>query len=149
MAICPDNSTQCLLRAILEANSGYNWNPITFAVTAAIGVLALIIAVLTVFQGALAAGPGRLKASKTALGPYAAFTKSHFSWTELRVRTVAKVPFMELRPLLAPPHPEYPWENQELYSDNVPHIEYESIQESSSQTSWLELIKNSHLKRVN
>jgi hypothetical protein len=58
MTTCPDNSTECLLRAILEANSGYNWNPITFAFTAAIGALALIIAILTIFQGALAARPG-------------------------------------------------------------------------------------------
>lgn len=132
MVACPDNSTECLLRAILEINSGYNWNPVTFAFTAAIGALALVIALFMVLQGALAAGPGRLKASRTAIGPYAKFTKSHFSWTEFRVRTVAKVPFMELRPLLS-------------FTNDLPFrdasADYTELLLSNSQTNWFELIK--------
>src|SRR5271154_535691 len=91
---CPDNSTECLLRAILEANSGYNWNPLSVGITAAIGVLALIIAILTVFQGALAAGPGRLKAGRSAIGNWASYSKFKFSWTEFRFRSTAYVPFL-------------------------------------------------------
>ena len=82
-AICPNNSTECLLRALLDTQSGFNWDPLNFAFTAAIGVLALVIAGVTVFQGLLSAGPGRLKASKTAIGPYAAKTKTRFDWHEL------------------------------------------------------------------
>lgn len=66
MTTCPDDSTECLLRAILDAQSGYNWDPLNFAFTAAIGFLALVLAVVIVFQGLLSAGTGRIKASKEA-----------------------------------------------------------------------------------
>jgi len=105
MPLCPDNSTECLLRALLEDNSTrvllqeildgsnkFNWDPLNFAVTAAIGILALIIACLTIFQGLLAAGPGRLKASRVAIGPFAELSKSRFDFTELGLRTKACVP---------------------------------------------------------
>lgn len=105
MSICPDNSTECLLRALLEdnstrdllqeildASSKFNWDPLNFAITAAIGALALIVACVTVFQGLLAAGPGRIKASRVAIGPFADKSKSRFDFTELGLRTVAIVP---------------------------------------------------------
>lgn len=105
MSICPDNSTECLLRALLDDNSTrallqelldatsrFNWDPLNFAITALIGVLALIVACLTIFQGLLAAGPGRIKASRVAIGPFADLSKSHFDFTELGLRTQASVP---------------------------------------------------------
>ena len=62
----------------------------------AIGVLALIVAATTVFQGALSAGPGRLKASSLAIGPiYSLKTTTEFSWTELRFRTTARIPYID------------------------------------------------------
>lgn len=75
--------------------SSYNWDPLSFGVTAAIGVLALIVALTTVFQGTLAAGPGRLKASRSAIGAWANFTETRFSWTEIRIRSTAFVPFVD------------------------------------------------------
>jgi hypothetical protein len=59
-SIYPDNSTECLLRAILNAQPppAYDWSPPNFAFTAAIGVVALAIAITTVF---LNAGPGNLE----------------------------------------------------------------------------------------
>ncbi|KAF3932067.1 hypothetical protein ABW20_dc0105356 [Dactylellina cionopaga] len=93
--ICPDNSTECLLRAVIDGQNGYNWDPISVALTAVIGVLALIVAVLTVFQGALAAGPGRLKASQPAIGWDSQFSKSTFSTVEMRVRSIAYTPFLD------------------------------------------------------
>lgn len=108
MATCadPSNATECLLRALLdEANatrallhdirhssSAFNWDPLNFAFTAAIGALALLIACITVFQGLLAAGPGRIKASKVAIGPFARGSRSRFDFTEIGLRTVAFVP---------------------------------------------------------
>jgi len=64
-----NNDTNTLLQAILNQRSRYSWDPITFTFTATIGTLALIVAVITVFQNLFAEGPGRLKASPTALGP--------------------------------------------------------------------------------
>jgi hypothetical protein len=94
--ICPDNSTECLLRALLDQGDSFNWNPLNFAFTAATGILALIIACIAVFQGLLAAGPGRLKASRSAIGPWTKLTKSRFDWVELGLRTTAQVPFLRL-----------------------------------------------------
>ena len=51
---------------------------------------------MTVFQGALTAGPGRLKASGRAIGPvYYLKTRTEFSWIELRFRTTAWVPYID------------------------------------------------------
>lgn len=75
----------------------------------AIGVLALIVAATTVFQGALSAGPGRLKASSRAIGPvYYLKTKTDFSWTELRFRTTAQIPYIDHLGWYSPPAPARP-----------------------------------------
>ena len=94
--ICPDNSTECLLRALLDQGDSFNWNPLNFAFTAATGILALIIACIAVFQGLLAAGLGRLKASRSAIGPWTKLKKSRFDWIELGLRTTAQVPFLRV-----------------------------------------------------
>ena len=97
MTKCPSDSTECLLRAILEANSNkssVNWNALNAGLTAAVGLLALLVALTTVFQGFLGAGPGRLKASKQAIGPWSFRTTNWFSWNEFRVRSTAQVPFL-------------------------------------------------------
>lgn len=95
---CPEgseNRTDCLLQAILNASStsDYNWDPLTFAFTAAIGLLALVVAMVTVFQGLLSAGPGRVKASRHAIGNFAVKSKSRFDLFEMAIRTKAMVPF--------------------------------------------------------
>jgi hypothetical protein len=97
---CSDNSTACLLRAILHANSVYNWNPVSVGLTAAIGILALVIAFATVFQGVLAAGPGRLKSSQRAIGMWAKHTVTRMHWKEFRVRSTAFVPYLRYNELL-------------------------------------------------
>jgi hypothetical protein len=78
------------------SHSEYNWDPATFAFTVAIGILAFIVAITTVFQGALAAGPGRIKASRRAIGGFSQYSRSRFDWTELRVRTTAIVPSIHI-----------------------------------------------------
>lgn len=94
-----DNSTEtilCLLNLIsnnTEPSWNY-WDVLNFVVTAAIGVLALVIAAITVFQGLLAAGPGRLKASNLAIGIFSIHSRSRFDRTELALRTTARVPLI-------------------------------------------------------
>ena len=99
---CPNNSTECLLRAIISnTDQGYNWNPLNFAFTAALSILAFVIAVIGLLQALVSAGPGRLKASLGALGPvYSDKAKTRFDRTELRFRTVADVPVINIDKIL-------------------------------------------------
>ncbi|KIW13255.1 hypothetical protein PV08_08442 [Exophiala spinifera] len=147
MSICPDNSTECLLRAlvsevnasralledILDSTSHFNWDPLNFAFTAAIGALALIIACITVFQSLLAAGPGRIKASKLAIGPYAASAKSRFDYTELSLRTVVYVPSIN--------HVNEIYQVDRAIPDHACCSKYDpSAGKSESSASWLRLL---------
>ncbi|TGJ72716.1 hypothetical protein EYR41_004591 [Orbilia oligospora] len=98
--VCPgENATECLLRALLAAQldtkNEINWDPISLGFTAIIGVLALLFAILTVVQGVLAAGPRSLKAGESAIGWYSKFSKSSFSMSEMRVRSVAYTPILQ------------------------------------------------------
>jgi hypothetical protein len=94
------NNTDCLLRALVDANSGYDWNPLNFAFTAALSVLGFVVALFALFQALLAAGPGRLKASSSAVGEnYAKKAHTRFDLVELRFRTVAKVPLIDVSEL--------------------------------------------------
>ncbi|KAF3167854.1 hypothetical protein TWF788_011088 [Orbilia oligospora] len=98
--VCPgENATECLLRALLEAQlaakNEINWDPISLGFTAIIGILALLFAILTVVQGVLAAGPRSLKAGESAIGWYSKFSKSSFSMSEMRVRSVAYTPILQ------------------------------------------------------
>jgi hypothetical protein len=98
---CPPNSTDCLLRALVDLNSGYNWNPLNFAFTAALSILGFIVATVTLIQGLLAAGPGRLKASRSALGQaYSQKAQTRFDRTELRFRTLVRVPVLDVYKLI-------------------------------------------------
>lgn len=85
---------------MVEASSGYNWNSLTFAFTAILGLLALIFTVVAVIQGFLAAGPGRLKASLAAVGAYEATAVTRFDWTELRFRITVEVPILATKAIL-------------------------------------------------
>ena len=99
LSSCPTgNSTEtilCLLSLISDnTQPGWDWNPLNFSVTLCIGILALIVAVITVFQGLLAAGPGRLKASNMAIGVFSIHSRSRFDRTEIALRTTARVPLI-------------------------------------------------------
>jgi hypothetical protein len=98
--VCPDNSTACLLRAVVQSNSGYNWKPLTFAFTAITGSLALSFTFVAIIQGFLAAGPGRLKASRAAVGGHDSTATTRFDWTELRFRTTVEVPILTVKAIL-------------------------------------------------
>jgi hypothetical protein len=113
--ICLENSTQCLLRALLDAQPAYDWGPLSFAFTAAIGILAFLVAVATVFQGMLGAGPGRVKASSAAIGTWSKKTRTRFDWYELRLRTTAKVPYIsEIKDL------KVHWGSDRVFSKSFP-----------------------------
>ncbi|CZS96806.1 hypothetical protein WAI453_010167 [Rhynchosporium graminicola] len=82
------------LLAAQSGSSGFSWDPLSFAFTAVIGVLAVIVPGITVFQGLLSAGPSRLKASKAAIGVPAGKTNTQFHRDEFQYRTTPMVPFI-------------------------------------------------------
>lgn len=86
-----------LVNEIKDQNNDYNWDPATFAVTVIIGIVALCFAGLTIFQGLLAAGPGRLKCGRYSIGPWSQLTTRKFDWSEKRFRTVAYTPLISMR----------------------------------------------------
>jgi hypothetical protein len=85
------NSTDCLLRLLLQAiseqsaagNAKFDWDPITFAFTVVIGLFAALFALVTIYQATLAAGPGRRKCSRRAIGYWAAKPRREWSWNDL------------------------------------------------------------------
>ena len=97
MSACASNSTDCLLTELVDQGGAFNWDPINFAFTAVLSVLAVLVASLALLQGLLAAGPGRLKASKSSVGPlYGDTARNRFDWTELPFRTTVQVPFVDI-----------------------------------------------------
>ena len=101
MPPCPNNATDCLLRKLIDAQNHNTWDPLNFAFTAILGILAVIVAIVTLFQTLLAAGPGRLKASRGAIGlKFNRSAKTRFSWTEFRMRTTVLVPELDLKQII-------------------------------------------------
>ncbi|KAL6852550.1 hypothetical protein ACO1O0_007096 [Amphichorda felina] len=115
------NTTECILRAatsildqIKQSDSEYNWDGLTFASTVVIGVVALFFAGLTIGQGLIAAGPGRPKCSKYALGPWAQLSRRLIDWSELRYQSVAYTPVIRIARLL-----RVAWPDQEGWDDEL------------------------------
>lgn len=102
---CPEdeNATACLLRAVLlnlqESSSTYDWDPVNFAFTLLIGILALMFTLLSIFQSILADGPGRRKTSRNAIGPWSSKTSRVWDFHELRRLSFAETPVIALEPL--------------------------------------------------
>ncbi|KAL2135944.1 hypothetical protein VTI74DRAFT_6172 [Chaetomium olivicolor] len=96
---CPLNTTECIFQAVValldqvrEQNAQFDWDPLSFVFTAVTGVAAACFAAITIVQALFAAGPGRLKSSRYAIGPWAKFTRHYFDRQEWRFRSVAQTP---------------------------------------------------------
>ena len=93
---CPEdeNSTDCLLRQLLKTindkEEGFNWEPLNFAFTVPIGLVAALFAALTIFQAILSAGAGRRRCNTIAIGQWSRLTKKLWSWHELTFLSTAK-----------------------------------------------------------
>lgn len=97
------NSTECVLKylkIIAEAQKSqedeFNWDPVSVSITAAIGVLALSLALLAVGQAVFSAAHGRVKASRYAIGPWHKLSVSHLSWSEMRLGAVTYTPLISI-----------------------------------------------------
>jgi hypothetical protein len=98
MASCNDNSTECLLQQVVaalnEANNEYNWNPVTFAITLAIGVIALWFALLPVLQGVIFP-PDRVKYSKNAIGRWNKLVVLSWNWADMSFAALTQTPILD------------------------------------------------------
>lgn len=132
------NTTECILRAAtsilarLEESGGeYNWDPLTFATTLVIGLVAVFFAALAITQALIAAGPGRHKCGRYALGPWARLSERRLDWSELRFRSVAYTPIMSvewlLLPALAESAPRYSSDVPARYMDWWPHASWQKV----------------------
>jgi hypothetical protein len=101
---CPEdqNSTDCLLRAILIAfeeirsdeEDSFDWDPLSFGFTLPISLLAAAFAFGTIFQAMAAAGQGRKRSNRGAIGKWAQGTKRSWNWGELVFQSTAKTPLL-------------------------------------------------------
>ncbi|KAH6952926.1 hypothetical protein DER45DRAFT_574564 [Fusarium avenaceum] len=101
------NATECLLRVtasildqLREESRDFNWDPASFVVTLVIGIIAAAFAFFAIIQGFLAAGPGRHKCSKYAIGAWARLSERQFDWSELRYRSIAQTPVIDVASLI-------------------------------------------------
>ncbi|KAG9255477.1 uncharacterized protein F5Z01DRAFT_653188 [Emericellopsis atlantica] len=96
------NVTECLVQAadrivaeVRRGNDEFNWDPLSFAVTAIISMVALLFAGLTIVQGFLTLGPGRHKCSEYAIGSWAQYSTHRWNMSELRFRSEAYTPILD------------------------------------------------------
>lgn len=101
---CPEdsNSTECLLRTFLEFlkiqqeadDTDIDWDPISFAFTLLIGLLAIFFALATVLQAIFAAGKGRRRTSHLAIGQWSQKTTRRWEWSEMNFHFTASTPIL-------------------------------------------------------
>ncbi|KAF6808252.1 hypothetical protein CSOJ01_07665 [Colletotrichum sojae] len=107
---CPEdaNSTDCLLRSLLQLiddqrrdeDAEIKWDPISFAFTLLIGVVATAFALATIFQAVLVSGKGRRKSGWRAIGEWSKNTRKEWSWSDMSFHVTAKTPILRTENLL-------------------------------------------------
>ncbi|KAK4232630.1 hypothetical protein QBC38DRAFT_463337 [Podospora fimiseda] len=98
------NSTDCLLRLVVDAldkqfqeqSNEFNWDPISFAFTAPVGIFALLFAALTIWQAVLASGTGRRVSNQRAIGPWSSKTRKEWSWRDMNRTSIASTPVLTI-----------------------------------------------------
>jgi len=84
-----------------DDSSDFNWDPLSFAVTLFIGLIALTFAAATVLQGIFNTSSGRRKTTFSAIGPWSKLTTRRWIWYELRRESVAWTPIITERTLMS------------------------------------------------
>ncbi|KAK4098169.1 hypothetical protein N658DRAFT_488687 [Parathielavia hyrcaniae] len=107
---CPEdgNSTDCLLRLVLRTleargaaeDEKVDWDPVTFAFTVPISIFAAAFALITIYQAILAAGPGRRKSNRRAIGSWADYMTQEWNWHDLNRLTIATTPVLRSEEVL-------------------------------------------------
>ena len=104
---CPEggNSTDCLLRTLLQFLSEQkksdddetDWDPLSFAFTLLIGLVACAFAFVTILQAIFAAGKGWRKANENAIGRWSAETVTKWRFTSMESQTIAYTPILKFK----------------------------------------------------
>ena len=148
---CPEdeNSTDCLLRELLKAindkDEEFNWDPLNFAFTVPIGLVAALFAALTVFQVILSAGSGRRRCNEITIGRWSKLTTRRWSWHDLMILSTAKTPLLRSDRILkilddnknAQPNPGNPAYGS---TDQFPN--------GASAASWLKFLQEINLDEI-
>lgn len=148
---CPEdeNSTDCLLRELLKAindkDEEFNWDPLNFAFTVPIGLVAAMFAALTIFQAILSAGSGRRRCNKIAIGRWSKLTTRRWSWHDLMFLSTAKTSLLRSDSLLKILNEDENGQQNPADSERV--LTNQSFNGTSAAT-WLPFLEEIELESV-
>lgn len=84
-----------ILEATQEANDVYDWDPATFSVTVAIGIIALGFALLPILYSLLFP-PENLKYDKAAIGAWSQLKTKRWNPGNMRFAVTTRTPFLDI-----------------------------------------------------
>lgn len=156
------NATEYLLGELLKVikdkiatdDSTTDWDPITFAFTVPVGVfgiLATLLAFVTIVQGIFAASPRRRKSSRRVIGKWADTRWTNFHWDELRTTTFVKTPILRVNALSRALETQYNKSRGGTdESKTVPTVLTKThvVDVAPTQASWLKLFAHFHLDDI-
>lgn len=142
---CPEdsNSTDCLLRTLLEFlkiqreadDTEIDWDPISFAFTLLIGLLAIFFALATVIQAIFAAGKGRRRTSHLAIGQWSQKTTRRWDWSEMNFHFTASTPILREASLSY-----MPWKTGTTEPRNVNRVDGDDGEQHTDEEPAHELV---------
>ncbi|KAF5570114.1 hypothetical protein FPANT_13816 [Fusarium pseudoanthophilum] len=140
---CPEgnNSTDCLLRTLLQLiddikesnDTEFNWDPLSFAFTLLIGLLAIAFAFMTILQAIFTASKGRRKASLNAIGKWSTETVTRWRFLSLESQTSAFTPVLKFMGV---------WTALEKNTDSKQDPQKEKLNKNYSPHAILERVTN-------
>ncbi|KAK2596443.1 hypothetical protein N8I77_013333 [Diaporthe amygdali] len=159
---CPENSnsTDCLLRALLQLlkeyreadNAEIDWDPINFAFTVLIGLIAILFALATILQAIFAAGKGRRRTNRLAIGKWSQKTTRKWDWSEMNFRFTASTPILREESLPAmPERSKTTFHVNDDEVDDEPADKDQSNHEKghpSASAAWLEIFEEVGLHKL-
>ena len=146
---CPEdeNSTYCLLRVLLKTikdqDEEFNWDPLNFAFTVPIGLVAALFAALTIFQAILSAGSGRRRCSKSTIGQWSKLTTRRWSWHDLIFLSTAKTPLLRSDSILKILNDN---KNAQPRPGNPEYVSTDQSPNCTSAATWLNFLKKINLE---
>jgi hypothetical protein len=116
-------------------------------------LLALPFTFVATIQGFLAAGSGRLKASRAAVGGHDSTATTRLAWTEPRFRTTVEVPILTVKAILEGYTKANVWEGNAVsqngrrrrLSRQLPFLKFSRQHPSGAGTFWERVLFGGHV----